>query len=125
MSDVLEGATVTDWTLLEGIEPESATFPAAATVAGKKIWVFHLDNGGYRGVQQNCPHQRVEFGVAKLISGQTMIRCALHGFTYRLADGSPVNCRTAPIEVYEVREQEGALHARPALSGKSDKGEDS
>ena len=125
MRDVLEGTPVTDWTLLEGVEAERATYPVAAKVAGKKIWVFRLDRGGYRGVQQYCPHQRMELGVAKLISGQTLIRCALHGYTYRLADGSPVNCRTAPIEVYEVREQEGALHARPALSGKSDKGEDS
>jgi len=102
------------WTALEGIDLANAVFPVSATVDGKNIWIFRL-NDGYRGVQEHCPHQKVSLGNAKLISNETMIRCALHGYTFRLKDGSPFNCRSAPIEVYEVRSENNVLLVRPIV----------
>jgi nitrite reductase/ring-hydroxylating ferredoxin subunit len=99
------------WKNLVGIYPATASFPIAARLDEEAIWVFRTKDG-FRGVQETCPHQRVMLGTAKLISNDTMVRCALHGFTFRLADGSGVNCRGFSIKVFEVREEAGALLAR-------------
>jgi nitrite reductase/ring-hydroxylating ferredoxin subunit len=105
------GAGVMDWELLAGIDPNTASFPAESQCAGQTIWIFRT-NWGFRGVQQHCPHANVALGTAKLLGGDKMIRCALHGMTFRLEDGAGTNCRLA-IKIYEVRRQEGALFARP------------
>ena len=101
------------WQVLAGIDPAATPFPAPSHIDDESIWVFRTKDG-FRGVQEACPHQRVMLGTAKLISNDTLIRCALHGFTFRLKDGVGINCRGATIRVFEIREEAGALLGRLA-----------
>jgi nitrite reductase/ring-hydroxylating ferredoxin subunit len=99
------------WERLE-IDPRSATFPAAASVAGEPIWVFHLSDG-FRGVQAMCPHEQRSLGEARLVGDQKMLRCAYHNYTFKLANGSGVNCPGFRISVYQIKEEDGGLFAQP------------
>ncbi len=51
---------------------------------------------------------------AELAGNDTMIRCPLHVFTFKLSDGKGVNCPGFEIKVYEVKEEQGALWGRSA-----------
>jgi nitrite reductase/ring-hydroxylating ferredoxin subunit len=99
------------WERLE-IDPRSATFPAAASVGGAPIWVFAV-NGGFRGVQEMCPHERRSLREARLVVDAKMVRCAYHNYTFKLTNGGGVNCPGFRIAVYEVKEEDGALYAQP------------
>jgi nitrite reductase/ring-hydroxylating ferredoxin subunit len=102
------------WERLE-IDPRSATFPAAASVAGQAIWVFAV-SGGLRGVQEMCPHEQRSLGEARLVGDGKMVRCAYHNYTFKLANGSGVNCPGFRIAVYAVKEEDGALFAQPVAA---------
>jgi nitrite reductase/ring-hydroxylating ferredoxin subunit len=99
------------WERLQ-IDPRSATFPAAATVAGEPIWVFAVSDG-FRGVAEMCPHERRSLGEARLVGDGKMVRCAYHNYTFKLANGSGVNCPGFRIAVYAIKEEDGALYAQP------------
>jgi nitrite reductase/ring-hydroxylating ferredoxin subunit len=49
---------------------------------------------------------------AQLMGNSTMIRCAQHNYTFRLADGKGVNCPGFRIKVFDVKSEDGALYAR-------------
>jgi nitrite reductase/ring-hydroxylating ferredoxin subunit len=49
---------------------------------------------------------------AELTANDTMVRCPLHVFTFRLSDGKGVNCPGFRIKIYEVKEENGALYGR-------------
>lgn len=110
-------ATLGEWDLQAGLDADSASFPAEGQCRGETIWIFRT-KWGFRGVQQHCPHANVALGTAKLLGDDKMIRCVLHGMTFRLDDGSGTNCRLA-VKVYEIRCQDGMLYARPKASGNS------
>ena len=46
---------------------------------------------------------------AQLTADDTMVRCPLHVFTFRLSDGKGVNCPGFRLKVYEIKEENGAL----------------
>ena len=46
------------------------------------------------------------------MGGDKMIRCALHAYTFKLADGKGVNCPGYEIDVYEIAREGDALSAR-------------
>jgi nitrite reductase/ring-hydroxylating ferredoxin subunit len=100
------------WERLE-VDPRSAAFPAAASVAGTPIWVFAVGDG-FRGVQEMCPHEQRSLGEARLVGDAKMVRCAYHNYTFKLANGSGVNCPGFRIAVYAIKEEGGALYAQPA-----------
>lgn len=101
---------MTDWEALE-IDPASATFPAKAAVAGLPIWVFRV-NQGFRGVQERCPHEQQSLEDAHLVGNATMVRCAYHNYTFKLANGAGVNCPGFHIAVYRIKEEDGTLFAQ-------------
>lgn len=99
------------WTPLTGVDPDGATFPARAKLDGQDVIVFRLGDT-WRAIQRNCPHQEASFIDAILMGDGKMVRCALHGYTFRFSDGKGVNCPGYRIKVYEVMREAAGLVAR-------------
>jgi nitrite reductase/ring-hydroxylating ferredoxin subunit len=104
-----EGAV---WQVLEGIDPETAEFPALARVGEDRILVLRIGDG-FRGVERSCPHQQRSLHDAFLQGGNTMIRCRWHNYVFRLTDGKAVNCPGYKLKVFEVKREDRTLLARP------------
>ena len=107
MADSNESA----WQPLEGIDPQSAIFPARASLAGEGIVVVRTRDG-LRGVERTCPHQKTTMMDAVLMANETAIRCARHSYIFRLADGKGINCPAYRLKVFEVKQENGVLFAR-------------
>jgi nitrite reductase/ring-hydroxylating ferredoxin subunit len=103
------------WQVLEGLDPATATFPARAKLNGESFIVFQT-GAEYRGVQRTCPHLNASLIDAQLMANGTMLRCAQHNYTFRLRDGKGVNCPGFRIKVFEVKQDNGAFHARPVAT---------
>ena len=115
-SSAASGPPATDerpWQLLEGLDPETSTFPARARIDGDIIVVLRTKTG-YRGVERRCPHMQATMMNAELAANDTMVRCPLHVFTFKLSDGKGVNCPGFRIKVYEVKAENGTLLGRSA-----------
>ena len=108
---------MTEWQILEGIDPSTAEFPAEAALGGEPILVFRTAHG-YRGTEPLCPHQKVPLKTAVLMSGDTMIRCSRHHFIFRLDGGAGVNCTGMRLKTYRIREVDARLEG--ALPGTED-----
>ncbi len=99
------------WQPLKGLQPEPTQYPARASLGGEGIVVFRT-NSGWRGVQRSCPHMQATMMNAELIANQTMVRCPLHVFTFKLSDGKGVNCPGFRIKIYEIKEESGVFYGR-------------
>lgn len=99
------------WQVLTGLRLESVTYPARASLDGEGIVVFRTKSG-LRGVQRSCPHMQATMMNAELTANETMIRCPLHVFTFRLSDGKGVNCPGFRIKIYEIKEDNGLFFGR-------------
>ena len=103
--------TVRPWRPLTGLRSSDATYPARASLDGEGIVILRTKSG-LRGVQRACPHLQGTMMKAELTANDTMVRCALHAFTFRLSDGKGVNCPGFRIKIYEIKEENGALYGR-------------
>jgi nitrite reductase/ring-hydroxylating ferredoxin subunit len=101
------------WQPLSGLRADNAKYPARASLDGEGIVIFKTQSG-YRGVQRACPHMQATMLNAELTSNETMIRCPLHVFTFRLSDGKGVNCPGFKVNVFEVKEEDGQFFGRLA-----------
>jgi nitrite reductase/ring-hydroxylating ferredoxin subunit len=101
------------WQPLAGLRPDHTKYPARASMEGEGIVVFRT-NSGYRGVQRACPHMKATMLNAELTANDTMVRCPLHVFTFKLSDGKGVNCPGFKVQVYEIKEENGMLYGRIA-----------
>lgn len=108
-----DSSTSQDWQVLEGIDPETAEFPALSRVGDERILVLRIGDG-FRGVERSCPHQQRSLHDAFLQGGDSMIRCRWHNYVFRLRDGKSVNCPGYKLKVFDVKRENGALLARPA-----------
>lgn len=113
--DTAESSHMNDkpWQPLGGVRPDNSKFPARATLEGDGIVIFKTKTG-YRGVQRACPHMQATMMNAELTGNDTMVRCPLHVFTFKLSDGKGVNCPGFKVKVYEIKEEDGALYGRLA-----------
>ncbi|MEA2980851.1 MAG: hypothetical protein QOF09_2674 [Alphaproteobacteria bacterium] len=102
-----------EWTILKGLHPETTKYPARASVDGHGIVIFKTKTG-FRGVQRNCPHMQATMLQAVLTANDTMVRCHLHVFTFKLVDGKGVNCPGYRLKIYEIKEENGVLYGRAA-----------
>ena len=100
-----------EWLPIDGVDAESESFPARAEIGGEKVVVFSLGDG-YRAVQRHCPHQNTDFSRGLVVGDGAMIRCALHAYTFKLADGNGVNCPGYRIAVYDVMRDGSRLVGR-------------
>jgi nitrite reductase/ring-hydroxylating ferredoxin subunit len=99
------------WHVLTGLRPDSTNYPARANLGGEGIVVFRTKSG-FRGFQRSCPHMQATMMKAELTANETMIRCSLHAFTFKLSDGKGVNCPGFRLKVYEIKEENGVLFGR-------------
>ena len=91
--------------------PDSVKFPARASLEGEGIVILRTKTG-FRGVQRSCPHMQATMMNAELTANDTMVRCPLHVFTFKLSDGKGVNCPGFRLKVYEIKEEDGVLFGR-------------
>jgi nitrite reductase/ring-hydroxylating ferredoxin subunit len=99
------------WQKLEGLDADSATFPARAKVNDEGILIFRTKDG-FRGVERTCPHLQASLIDAMIVGNGTMLRCAKHNYTFRLSDGKGVNCPGHRLRLFEVRAEGQDLLAR-------------
>lgn len=100
-----------DWRVLAGLRPEGDKYPVRASLDGEGIVVFRTKSG-LRGVQRSCPHMQGTMMNAELTANDSMIRCPLHVFTFKLSDGKGVNCPGFRIKIYEIKEDNGVFYGR-------------
>ena len=79
------------WQILAGLRTDGTNYPARASLEGEGIVIFRTKSG-FRGVQRSCPHMQATMMNAELTANDTMVRCRLHVFTFKLSDGKGVNC---------------------------------
>lgn len=101
-----------EWQVLEGVDPDAAAFPVRARTGDQDVLVFRTDDG-YRATQRTCPHQHGNLADARILGDGAMLRCALHGYTFKLANGKGVNCPGFRILVYDVVREGERLLIRP------------
>jgi nitrite reductase/ring-hydroxylating ferredoxin subunit len=113
--DVADSPQMTErpWQPLSGLRADNTKYPARASLDGEGIVIFKTQ-AGYRGVQRSCPHMQATMLNAELAANETMVRCPLHVFTFRLSDGKGVNCPGFKVSVYEVKEEDGTFFGRLA-----------
>ena len=99
---------VTSWQPVDGVDPQSASFPLVAKIGEERVVILRTPKG-YRGVEPRCPHLRAALTTAVQMSNGTMLRCIRHNFIFRLSDGKGVNCVGLQLKVYDVRQNEGRL----------------
>ena len=90
-----------DWSPIDGVDSEETAFPTRAELGGERIVVFRVGDE-FCAVQRHCPHQNTDFSRSLIVGGSTMIRCGLHAYTFKLADGNGVNCPGYQIAIYDV-----------------------
>ena len=100
-----------DWIPIDGGDPEEAAFPTRAELGAQRIVVFQVGDE-FRAVQRHCPHQNTDFSRGLIVGDGTMIRCGLHAYTFKLADGNGVNCPGYRIAVYDVMRDGSRLLGR-------------
>jgi nitrite reductase/ring-hydroxylating ferredoxin subunit len=103
--EIATPAVSTEWQALADIDLATAEFPARARCGDDVILVLRLGNG-FRGIERSCPHQKRPLNDAILQGGDKMIRCR--------CDGRAVNCPGYRLRVYDIKQENGALFARPA-----------
>jgi nitrite reductase/ring-hydroxylating ferredoxin subunit len=101
------------WHELGGLRADNTKYPARASIAGEGIVIFKTKSG-FRGVQRACPHMQATMMNAELTANDTMVRCHLHVFTFKLSDGKGVNCPGFKVTVYEIKEEDGKFFGRVA-----------
>lgn len=69
-------------------------------VAGGRLAVFRLRTGEVYATQAECPHRQGP--LASGLVGDGKVVCPLHGNTFRLADGKPVNNACDALRTYAV-----------------------
>ena len=106
-----------DWLPIDGADAQAMSDSVRAEIGGERVVVFRVGEG-YRAVQRHCPHQNTDFSRGVVVGDGAMIRCGLHAYTFKLADGNGVNCPGYRITVYEVvRDGSRLLGRRAAIEG--------
>ena len=100
-----------DWIPINDVDVDATGFPARAALGDEKIVIFRVGDG-YRAVQRHCPHQNTDFSRGVIVGDGAMLRCGLHAYTFKLADGNGVNCPGYRIAVYEVMRDGARLLGR-------------
>ena len=100
-----------DWIPIDDVDVYATGFPARAALGDEKIVIFRVGDG-YRAVQRHCPHQNTDFSRGVIVGDGAMLRCGLHAYTFKLADGNGVNCPGYRIAVYEVMRDGARLLGR-------------
>lgn len=104
-------STDAGWLELDAPVAPGAQFPVRASAGGEPL-VLLKAKGVLRGIEPTCPHQGASWLKGTLMGNDTMIRCPLHSYIFRLSDGNGVNCPGNRVTVYETAEMDGRLLVR-------------
>lgn len=99
------------WLPIENVHPDESKFPIRSELGGEKIVVLRTGDS-YRAIQRYCPHQHTDLSRGMVVGNGAMIRCGLHAYTFKLSDGTGVNCPGYTIDVYEVKRDGDRLLGR-------------
>jgi len=99
------------WQRLDAVD-ETRGLPLRARFGDEPILIFATGTG-LRGVQPRCPHADYSLAQAQVLDGERL-RCNFHNFIFRLSDGHGANCPDYRMDVYEIKDEDGALFARRA-----------
>jgi nitrite reductase/ring-hydroxylating ferredoxin subunit len=99
------------WTAASSLPVSDLKFPLRAKVGTETI-VIHRTKHGFRAMDKGCPHQGASWMLGDLIMDESMVKCPLHAYTFRLSDGKGVNCPGFRMKVFDVKETEGRLYVR-------------
>lgn len=87
-------------------------------LAGHRVAVFRLRDGGVRATDPVCPHQGGPLADG-LVGGTTLV-CPLHGWQFDLSTGCRIGEPPAAVATYPARVENGQIvltlvtgHARP------------
>ena len=105
--------TSDSWHELSGFDPDGDKFPQRAQMGEEMILVFKTAKG-FRGVERACPHLKASLHDAILMANDTVLRCSLHNFTYKLSTGKGVNSPSFTLRVYEIKVEDGVGYASAA-----------
>ncbi|HUK61404.1 MAG TPA: Rieske 2Fe-2S domain-containing protein [Stellaceae bacterium] len=101
------------WHVLEGFDANAPKFPIRVRLNGEGILVFRYKDG-YRGVERLCPHRQASLADAVLMANGTVLRCFMHNFTFKLADGKGVSPPNLKMRVFDIKIEDGIGYGRPA-----------
>ncbi len=104
------------WHQLEKFDVGATISPSRARLNGEWILIFQAKNGP-RGVERACPHLKASLQDAVLMAGGTVLRCTLHNFTFKLADGRGVSPMGTQLRVFDIQVVDGVAYGRPAGNG--------
>lgn len=110
-----QGSAEMDWIETNCVVTAETKFPVRASADGENLVILKTKSG-LRGIQSTCPHQGASWLKGELMSNGSMIRCPLHSFIFRLADGKGVNCPGHRVAVYETDLRDGCLWVRNATA---------
>jgi nitrite reductase/ring-hydroxylating ferredoxin subunit len=106
LADV-EGA----WVAASSSPVSDLKFPLRAKIGAETI-VIHKTKHGFRAMDKSCPHQGASWMLGDLLRDETMIKCPLHAYAFRLSDGKGVNCPGFRMKIFDVKEIDGCLYVR-------------
>ena len=102
-----------EWSAVDDVDLADAKLPLRLRFGHQDVLLFRVGDG-FRAVQRTCPHQHASLADATLVGGDRMLRCAMHGYTYRLGDGKGVNCPGYRIKVFDATVRSGRLYLKEA-----------
>ena len=102
MNDWTKVGTTDDIPYLEGRSIE---------VAGRRIAIFALADGGFAAIDAACPHAGGP--LADGIVADSCVTCPLHGRRFDLTTGLALNGPES-VAVHEIREEDGEIWVRLA-----------
>jgi nitrite reductase (NADH) small subunit len=80
---------------------EGRCFEIESAAGGRRIAVFHLEDGSFRAIDQRCPHRGGPLSDG-LLGGEEVI-CPLHSQKINLSTGAVSGSEQVRVQVYPVR----------------------
>ncbi|MGH8906760.1 MAG: nitrite reductase small subunit NirD [Egibacteraceae bacterium] len=76
-------------------------------VAGRRVAVFRLRDGGVRATDPTCPHRGGP--LADGLVGGTTVVCPLHGWRFDLSTGCRIGEPAVTVATYPARVEDGQI----------------
>jgi 3-phenylpropionate/trans-cinnamate dioxygenase ferredoxin subunit len=79
-------------------------------VDGRKIGVFHAEDGGLYAIEDRCSHDDGPLAEGEFDAATCTVECPRHGSLFDLRTGRPKTLPAyQPVEVFEVRIEDGQV----------------
>jgi 3-phenylpropionate/trans-cinnamate dioxygenase ferredoxin component len=79
-------------------------------VDGRKIGVFHAEDGGLHAIEDRCSHDDGPLAEGEFDAAACTVECPRHGSLFDLRTGRPKTLPAyQPVEVFEVRIEDGQV----------------